>query len=298
RRPRGDQQHRLQHRGARSEPGGHGARGEPAAPAPRRGRRRRRDGRRLRAPAAARRDHDAGLRRGGRRSRGGAPRRARRARVSAPRAFVHAVLPVRGLSAGRAAHAARRVGRQAEPAAPAVAAVVAVVSPRRQRRLALGVLLGACALAALAFPLRSRWWGGLILAIAEAGIVGGLADWFAVTALFRRPLGLPIPYTAIVATRKERIGRILGSFVQNHFLSHDVIAAKLETMHLAERAARWLSQPENARRVAQHVASGVAKTLEALPDDEMRRLAHQVVSARSRAPRVARALGKTLSLLL
>src|SRR5438094_661310 len=104
--------------------------------------------------------------------------------------------------------------------------------------------------------------------------------------------------TAIVATRKERIGRILGSFVQNHFLSHDVIAAKLETMHLAERAARWLSQPENARRVAQHVASGVAKTLEALPDDEMRRLVHQVVSARLRATRVAPALGKTLSLLL
>src|SRR5439155_918408 len=129
-------------------------------------------------------------------------------------------------------------------------------------------------------------------------LVGGLADWFAVTALFRRPLGLPIPHTAIVSTRKERIGRILGNFVQNHFLSHDVIAAKLETMHLAERAARWLSQPENARRVAQHVASGVAKTLEALPDDEMRRLVHQVVSARLRATRVAPALGKTLSLLL
>src|SRR5881409_4204282 len=128
---------------------------------------------------------------------------------------------MRGLSAGRAAHAARRVGRQAEPAAPAVAAVVAVVSPRRQRRLALGGLLGACALAALAFPLRSRWWGGLILAIAEAGIVGGLADWFAVTALFRRPLGLPIPHTAIVATQKDRIGRILGNFVQKHFLSRE-----------------------------------------------------------------------------
>src|SRR5207249_11003477 len=123
-------------------------------------------------------------------SRGGAPRRARRARVSAPRAFVHAVLPVRGLPTGRAAHAARRVGRQAEPAAPAVAAVVAVVSPRRQRRLALGVLLGACALAALAFPLTRRWWGGLIPAISQAGFggaAGGRSGWF---VLLRLPLGM------------------------------------------------------------------------------------------------------------
>src|SRR2546422_6808026 len=84
-------------------------------------------------------------------------------------------LSLRGLPAGRAAHAARRVGRQAEPAAPAVAAVVAGAARparavgglrkgrARQRRLALGVLLGACALAVLAFPPRSRWWGGFIL---------------------------------------------------------------------------------------------------------------------------------------
>jgi uncharacterized membrane-anchored protein YjiN (DUF445 family) len=139
---------------------------------------------------------------------------------------------------------------------------------------------------------------GYVRATAEASLVGGLADWFAVTALFRRPLGLPIPHTAIVATRKERIGRILGTFVQNHFLSRDVIAAKLRTMALAERAAAWLSQPDNSRRVAQQVASGVAKTLEALPDEEMRALVHQVVTARLRALRVAPALGKTLSLVL
>src|SRR2546428_8836356 len=167
----------------------------------------------------------------------------------------------------------------------------------KRRATGLLALAGAVFGAATAFESRYPWLG-YVRATAEASLVGGLADWFAVTALFRRPLGLPIPHTAIVATRKERIGRILGNFVQNHFLSRDVIAAKLQTMHLAERAARWLSQPENARRVALHVASGVAKTLEALPDDEMRRLVHQVVSARLRATRVAPALGKTLSLLL
>src|SRR5256886_4022590 len=141
-------------------------------------------------------------------------------------------------------------------------------------------------------------WLGYVRATAEASLVGGLADWFAVTALFRRPLGLPIPHTAIVATRKERIGRILGNFVQSHFLSRDVIAAKLRTMSLARRAAVWLSQPENSRRVAQQVAVGIAKTLDALPDDEMRPLVHEVVTARLRTLRVAPTLGKTLSLVL
>lgn len=73
----------------------------------------------------------------------------------------------------------------------------------RQRRLALIVLLAAVALAVAAIPIRGTWWGGWILAVAEAGIVGGLADWFAVTALFRRPLGLPIPHTAIIPANWE-----------------------------------------------------------------------------------------------
>ena len=86
--------------------------------------------------------------------------------------------------------------------------------PRRQRRLALGVLLAAAVLAVAVFPLRGTWWGGWILAIAEAGIVGGLADWFAVTAIFRRPLGLPIPHTAIIPANQQRIADNLGAFVR------------------------------------------------------------------------------------
>src|SRR3989475_2867488 len=167
------------------------------------------------------------------------------------------------------------------------------------KRRATGLVALAAAVFGAATAFEGRYpWLGYVRATAEASLVGGLADWFAVTALFRRPLGLPIPHTAIVATRKERIGRILGTFVQNHFLSRDVIATKLQTLGLARRAARWLSQPENARRVAQQVASGVAKTLEALPDDEMRRLVHEVVTARLRTLRVAPTLGKTLSLVL
>ncbi|HEV8508861.1 MAG TPA: DUF445 domain-containing protein [Gemmatimonadales bacterium] len=141
-------------------------------------------------------------------------------------------------------------------------------------------------------------WLGWIRATAEASLVGGLADWFAVTALFRHPLGLPIPHTAIVATRKERIGRILGNFVQNHFLSREVIATNLRAVRPAERAASWLSDPEHASQIARQVASGLAKTLEALPEAEVQALVSQVVSARVRAFRVAPALGKTLALAL
>src|ERR1041384_2992504 len=119
-------------------------------------------------------------------------------------------------------------------------------------------LLGFAAIVfgvALAFENRYPWLG-YVRATAEASLVGGLADWFAVTALFRHPLGIPIPHTAIVATRKDRIGRVLGNFVSNHFLSHDVIAVNLRNVRPAERGAKWLSQPDNARRIAHQVASG------------------------------------------
>src|SRR5437764_7752520 len=167
------------------------------------------------------------------------------------------------------------------------------------KRRATGLLALAAAIFGAAAALETRYpWLGYVRATAEASLVGGLADWFAVTALFRRPLGLPIPHPAIVAPRKERIGRILGNFVQSHFLSRDVIAAKLRTMSLARRAAVWPSPPENRRRVAQPVAVGIAKTLDALPDDEMRPRVHEVVTARLRTLRVAPTLGKPLTLVM
>src|SRR3954469_12921090 len=141
-------------------------------------------------------------------------------------------------------------------------------------------------------------WLGYVRATAEASLVGGLADWFAVTALFKHPLGIPIPHTAIVATRKERIGQILGTFVQKHFLSREVITANLRRVHPAERAAQWLGDREHARRIARQFASGLAKTLEALPREEVQELVGQVVRNRVRAFRVAPALGKTLALAL
>src|SRR6266550_3206172 len=117
-------------------------------------------------------------------------------------------------------------------------------------------------------------------------------------AMKRRATGLPIPHTAIVATRKERIGQILGNFVQNHFLSRDVIAANLRQVHPAERAARWLADREHARQFSRQFAGGLAKTLANLPANELQDLVSQVVRNRVRTFRVAPALGKTLALAL
>src|ERR671914_1043560 len=138
-------------------------------------------------------------------------------------------------------------------------------------------------------------WLAVVRAVSEAAMVGGLADWFAVTAIFRRPLGLPIPHTAIVPTRKDRIGRSLGNFVQKHFLTREVLTRHLSGLQIARRVAMWTSQPENAKRVATQVASGLARAAEVLPGDEVRDAIHTSLVARGRATQVAPILGEVLS---
>ena len=108
-------------------------------------------------------------------------------------------------------------------------------------------------------------------------MVGGIADWFAVTALFRHPLGIPIPHTAIVPARKDRIGTALGNFVQRNFLQREVVAQKLAAMKLGERAARWLAAPENSRRIARHVATGLSGAVNVLRDEEVQAVADRAV---------------------
>src|SRR5690349_14983546 len=167
---------------------------------------------------------------------------------------------------------------------------------KRRATALLGVALLVFVAASIYEPLYP--WLGYVRATAEASLVGGLADWFAVTALFRHPLGLPIPHTAIVATRKERIGQILGNFVQNHFLSREVIASNLRRVHPAERAATWLADRAHARQVSRQFASSLVKALDGLPPNELQDLVSQVVRNRVRTIRVAPALGKTLALAL
>lgn len=163
------------------------------------------------------------------------------------------------------------------------------------RRRATGLLV----LAAAVF-VAARWyeptlpWLGFVRATAEASLVGGLADWFAVTALFRHPLGIPIPHTAIVRLQKDRIARILGDFVQNHFLTRDVVSARLRALDLADRAATWLAAPAQAERLAQQVARGAARAVDAIPPDAvtsvLRDATVQGLASVPAAPMVAKVL--------
>ncbi len=184
------------------------------------------------------------------------------------------------------------------PAAPPRDDATRAAELAAMKRVANGLLV----VAALVYVV-ARWferthpWAGVIRAMAEASVVGGLADWFAVTALFRRPLGLPIPHTAIIPTQKDRIGRILGNFLQNHFLSRDVLASKLAGMRVAERVARWLADPGNARRLARHAAVGLTQTLEALPEEEVRAFIRRNAVARLQAAPLAPMLGNVLTVV-
>jgi uncharacterized membrane-anchored protein YjiN (DUF445 family) len=164
------------------------------------------------------------------------------------------------------------------------------------KRRATGLLVVFTGLFIVSRLLEGRYpWLGVVRAISEAAMVGGLADWFAVTALFRQPMGLPIPHTAIVPTRKDRIGRSLGNFVQKHFLTREVISRHLTGLQVGRRIATWASQPENARRIAVQVAGGLARAAEVLPGDEVREAIHSSLVSRGRATQVAPILSEVLS---
>ncbi|MFL5607864.1 MAG: DUF445 domain-containing protein [Gemmatimonadaceae bacterium] len=170
---------------------------------------------------------------------------------------------------------------------------------RRRATALLGVfalLFVAVTVVMRLYPGLSPFWMGLLRATTEAAMVGGVADWFAVTALFRHPMGIPIPHTAIVAQRKDRIGRSLGNFVGNNFLAREVIARQLHGMQLGERAARWLSEPEHQARVARAIASGVARAADAIPDAELRVSVQDTVVHQLRRVHVAPLLGDVLAL--
>ncbi|WP_189224292.1 DUF445 domain-containing protein [Saccharothrix coeruleofusca] len=120
-------------------------------------------------------------------------------------------------------------------------------------------------------------WVGYVRAAAEAGMVGALADWFAVTALFRRPLGLPIPHTAIIPTRKDSFGDALGTFVGQNFLAEDVVRDKLRRVGIARRLGGWLAQEDNAERVTSEVANVAKAAVTVLRDDDVQAIVEQAV---------------------
>ncbi len=169
---------------------------------------------------------------------------------------------------------------------------------RRMKMWATGLLGLATVIFVVARLLEPAYpWLGIVRATAEASMVGALADWFAVTAIFRHPLGLPIPHTAIIPARKDRVGLTLGAFVQKNFLNRDVIAAKLRSIHASERIAHWIIDPENGRRIARQLARALSSVSEVVRDEDVQHLLQRTVSDRVKAVKVAPLLGKLLALL-
>jgi uncharacterized membrane-anchored protein YjiN (DUF445 family) len=123
-------------------------------------------------------------------------------------------------------------------------------------------------------------WVGFVVAAAEAAMVGGLADWFAVTALFRRPLGLPIPHTELVPARKDALGESLADFVGTHFLAEDVVRERLRQVGVAGRVGAWLAAPANAARVTAEAATLLRGALTVLSDEDVQDLLERTVVRR------------------
>ena len=166
---------------------------------------------------------------------------------------------------------------------------------RRNRGLATG-LLAAAALIFIAtlFVPAPGFWVLLVRTAAEAGVVGGVADWFAVTALFRRPLGLPIPHTAIIPNNKERMGRALGRFVERNFLTPDVLITRLRRAKPARQLAIWLSEPGSAELISRSIGETLPYLVHSLNSPDLHDFAQRTMGERLRQTDVAPLLARVV----
>ena len=149
---------------------------------------------------------------------------------------------------------------------------------RAMKRRATGLL----AVMAVAFVVITVFgdatgWMGYLQAAVAASLVGGVADWFAVTAVFRHPLGLPIPHTAVIVERKDKFGETLGAFVQENFLSPDAMSARIHEAQIAQRLGDWLADQAHAEVVAGHVADAAVQLADTLRDEDVQSMLHEQV---------------------
>jgi uncharacterized membrane-anchored protein YjiN (DUF445 family) len=165
------------------------------------------------------------------------------------------------------------------------------------RRTATGLLVAMAALFALArsqLSTHPAW--GWVLAFSEAAMVGGLADWFAVTALFRHPLGLPIPHTAIIPRNKDRIGEALASFIRDNFLIPAVVARRMRRLDVAGAAGRFLQTPAGeGTRIRAGASRLIADIFESLDDERLGGIVKGAISTRLRGSEVSPLLGHALA---
>ncbi|HEV3226089.1 MAG TPA: DUF445 domain-containing protein [Acidimicrobiales bacterium] len=162
------------------------------------------------------------------------------------------------------------------------------------RRFAGALLAAATAVFILVTLIGASGWLGYVQATAEASMVGGLADWFAVTALFRHPLGIPVPHTAIIPERKDQFGETLGDFIQDSFLTPDTIVARVRGARVSDRLATWLSDRANAERLAGHIADGAVAIADLVKDEDvhatLEAIAREQLDRVALAPMAGRAL--------
>ena len=170
------------------------------------------------------------------------------------------------------------------------------------KAVALGFLVGATVIFGVCTWLQARGgaatWIGYVRAAAEAGMVGALADWFAVTALFRHPLGLPIPHTAIIKRKKDQLGEGLGAFVRENFMSPEVVEAKLRDAQVASRVGKWLSEPSHAMRVAAETSTMARVLVEMLRDEDVQHVFDRMIVKRIAEPQWGPPVGRVLDTLL
>jgi len=169
---------------------------------------------------------------------------------------------------------------------------------RGMKRTATALLGVAAALYLLSLALHGTAFG-FLRAGSEAAMVGGLADWFAVTALFRHPLGVPIPHTALVPRKKDELATKLGEFVTGHFLTRAVVTEQVALAAIVPKLGAWLAEPANADRVAKEAAFNAGALLDALDDDAVvayvLELLRRDVARRSYAPVLGRVLDRALA---
>lgn len=175
-------------------------------------------------------------------------------------------------------------------------------SLRRMKGVALGFLLGATVIFLVCTWAQSAGdapaWVGYVRAAAEAGMVGALADWFAVTALFRHPLRIPIPHTAIIKRKKDQLGEGLGAFVRENFMSPEVVENKLRDVQIAGRVGKWLAEPDHAHRVATESANVLRVLVALLRDEDIQQVLDRMIVKRIAEPQWGPPVGRVLDQLL
>jgi uncharacterized membrane-anchored protein YjiN (DUF445 family) len=172
---------------------------------------------------------------------------------------------------------------------------------RRDLRRMKVIATGLIAVAAVVYVLATQWearggptWVGYLAAAAEAGMIGGLADWFAVTALFRHPMRLPIPHTAIIPRKKDQLGDSLSTFVGENFLREQSVRARVAAVDVAPRLGSWLAEPRNADRVAAELTAWARGALTVLDDARIRASVEFAVMRRLATADVSQPLGALL----